>query len=425
MTRKIVLSTLGSLGDLHPFIALGLALQARGMAPVVATSAVHRDRIEGAGVAFFAVNPDQDEALRRLGLTLAEAAKKAIADDRFTLRMMQPFLAESFRDLCEIIEGADLVLAHRIAFAAKCAAEKRGVPQVDVVLSPSLLFSAYDPPHGWPLPFVRAPSRFGRGWNRSLGRLAHGALRPLTRRASAFRAEIGLPANGDIPFLRDSVARATLGLFSPLLAEAAPDHPRGLAIVGSTFHDGAAAAPPDAEVEAFLAGGDALVFTLGSFAALGGVEILRGAIEAARRLGRRVLAIAGRDDARDLGVAPDENLLIRGYAPHSAVFGRAAAILHHGGAGTSAQALRSGRPQLIVPLFADQPDNAARVARLGVARVLPRRRFSAGRAERDLRALLEQPAYAQRAREVAATIALEDGAAEAARIVERLCEGLA
>jgi UDP:flavonoid glycosyltransferase YjiC (YdhE family) len=420
MTRKIVLSTLGSLGDLHPFIALGLALQARGLAPVVATSAVHRDRVEGAGLPFFAVRPDQDEALRQLGLTLAEAAQKAIADDRFVLRMMQPFLAESFRDLCEIVKGADLVLAHRIAFAAKCAAEKLGVPQVDVVLSPSLLFSAYDPPHGWPLPFVRAPSRFGRGWNRGLGRLAHGALRPLTRPARAFRAEIGLPANGDIPFLRDSVAVATLGLFSPLLAEAAPDHPPGLALVGSTFHDGVAA-PPDAEIEAFLAGGDALVFTLGSIAALGGAAILRGAIEAARRLGRRVLVIAGRDDARELGVAPDENVLIRGYAPHSAVFSRAAAILHHGGAGTSAQALRSGRPQMIVPLFADQPDNAARVARLGVARVLPRRRFSTARAERDLRALLEQPAYGQRAREVAAAIALEDGAAEAARIVERLC----
>jgi UDP:flavonoid glycosyltransferase YjiC (YdhE family) len=292
------------------------------------------------------------------------------------------------------------------------------------VLSPSLLFSAYDPPHGWPLPFVRAPSRFGRGWNRGLGRLAHGALRPLTRPARAFRAEIGLPANGDIPFLRDSVAVATLGLFSPLLAESAPDHPRGLALVGSTFHDGVAA-PPDAEIEAFLAGGDALVFTLGSIAALGGAAILRGAIEAARNLGRRALVIAGRDDARELGVAPDENLLIHGYAPHSAVFSRAAAILHHGGAGTSAQALRSGRPQLIVPLFADQPDNAARVARLGVARVLPRRLFSVARAERDLRALLEQPAYAQRAREVAETIALEDGAAEAARIVERLCAGRA
>jgi UDP:flavonoid glycosyltransferase YjiC (YdhE family) len=89
--------------------------------------------------------------------------------------------------------------------------------------------------------------------------------------------------------------------------------------------------------------------------------------------------------------------------------------MHHGGVGTAAQALRSGRPQLIIPFFADQPDNAGRIARLGCARVLSRRKFTPRRAEGHLQALLEQPDYAENATKIADRIAMEDGAAEAAR----------
>ena len=104
------------------------------------------------------------------------------------------------------------------------------------------------------------------------------------------------------------------------------------------------------------------------------------------------------------------------YAPHSLLFPRAAAIVHHGGIGTLAQALRSGRPQLIVPYFADQLDNAARAAGLGVALMRPPRRYARASASRDLHRLLGA-GYLDRARQAARSLAAEDGAAEAARIV--------
>lgn len=102
------------------------------------------------------------------------------------------------------------------------------------------------------------------------------------------------------------------------------------------------------------------------------------------------------------------------YAPHSLVFPRAALIVHQGGIGTLAQALRSGRPQMIVPFFADQLDNAARAERLGAARSLPPERYSAETACTELQVLRCDARYAERAASIAKTVAAEDGAARAA-----------
>ena len=321
MTKKIILSTLGSHGDIHPFIALGKALKSRGYAPVLATTDLYRDMAEREGLAFFAVRPRQDDILQSLGLTIEQLARKTMADDTYLIRLIQTSLAASYQDLLPIVENADLVLTHRIAYAAKCAAEKCAVPHIDIALSPLLLFSDHDPPLGGPAPFARNPSPLGRAWNRNLFSLIKALARPYCRQALRFRAEIGLPANGDVPFLQDSVARAAFGLFSPLLAAAQPDFPADAAIVGSTFHDGGASAPLDTELEDFLAAGEPpLVMTLGSFAALDGAEILRGGMAAARRLHRRVVVIAGREDAKNFAHQAGPDVLVRGYAPHSICF---------------------------------------------------------------------------------------------------------
>jgi UDP:flavonoid glycosyltransferase YjiC (YdhE family) len=105
------------------------------------------------------------------------------------------------------------------------------------------------------------------------------------------------------------------------------------------------------------------------------------------------------------------------YVPHGEVFPRALANIHQGGIGTTAQALRSGRPMLVVPHAFDQPDNAARVSNLGVGRTLFPKRYTATRAVEHIRALLENPSYAQRAAEVGAIVRVEDG-------VQRACDAL-
>jgi rhamnosyltransferase subunit B len=105
------------------------------------------------------------------------------------------------------------------------------------------------------------------------------------------------------------------------------------------------------------------------------------------------------------------------YAPHGDLFPRALAIIHQGGIGTTGQALRAGRPMLVVPHAFDQPDNAARVTGLGVARTLLPKHYTATRAVTQVRTLLENPSYAQRAAEVGDMVRLEDG-------IQRACDAL-
>jgi len=106
------------------------------------------------------------------------------------------------------------------------------------------------------------------------------------------------------------------------------------------------------------------------------------------------------------------------YAPFSKIFPRAAAIVHQGGIGTCAQALASGRPMLVVPFAFDQPDNAARLQRLGVARAIPRKHYTARRTSSDLEHLLTDPAYAARAAAAARRIAGENGVRTACDAIE-------
>jgi UDP:flavonoid glycosyltransferase YjiC (YdhE family) len=154
---------------------------------------------------------------------------------------------------------------------------------------------------------------------------------------------------------------------------------------------------------------------------LQGERFYRHSLEAAARLGRRAVLLVGSDAAPRWAGRTGPNALALGYAPHSMLFPRAAAIVHHGGMGTTAQALRAGRPQLVVPFYADQPDNAARLVRLGVARTIPSRRYTATRAFAALTALTGDADHVARAADAARAIAGEDGAtAAAAAIIEVL-----
>jgi UDP:flavonoid glycosyltransferase YjiC (YdhE family) len=215
----------------------------------------------------------------------------------------------------------------------------------------------------------------------------------------------------------------TLALFSRLLAEPQPDWPPNVHVTGAAFHAGPAAMP--AELEAFLAGGPPpLVFTLGSSAVGAAGAFYHESAEAARRLGMRAVLLVGRDPAnRPPALSPDA--IAVEYAPHGELFPRAAAVVHQGGAGTLALALRSGRPMVVVPYAHDQPDNAHRAARLGVARVVYPRRYTARRVADALRALLTHGDAGRRAAEVGAAVRAERGAAGACDVLEQVASAVA
>jgi rhamnosyltransferase subunit B len=429
MECRIVITTLGSYGDLHPFIALALQLKAMGFTPIVATRESYRAKIENEGLNFWPVRPTIEQVSGDLGISEGEL-RRQLADQGglFLIEtLILPYLKQSFDDLVEVMTGADLLVASSLSFAGRLAAEKLKIPLISVLLSPMLFFSADDPPcfmeSSW-LPFVRAT--FGRSASKFFLDLSRRRLRRKLGRVGRFRQEIGLPPT-DKEELMDGPLRGELiaGLYSPLFAPRPADAPPQSCIAGFTFYDsdkgGAASLPPN--LAQFLdSGPPPIVFTLGSFAVNDPASFYEDSAAAARRIGRRAVLLVAPDKEEEMAARLAANdVHVAGYVPHSLVFPRAAAIVHHGGIGTTAQAMRAGRPQLVCPALGDQADNAERLKHLGIAKRLDHRHYTARRAAKLLGELTaENSGAATKAARLTEPIGREDGAAALASMIAKL-----
>jgi UDP:flavonoid glycosyltransferase YjiC (YdhE family) len=404
-------------------VALAHALAREGFEPVIATSGAYADYIRGEGLAFAAIRPDADDLTARLGMDMGQIARKMAEDDKFLFdTLIFPHLRESFDDLEAAAEGAVAIVSHSLAFSARLVAEARGLPLVTVLLSPMMLYSAHDPPLGSIVPLRRAPSRpVEIAYNRFLlWSMSHAVAfwaAPLRR----LRRELGLrPRYGLDLLLGSKSSDLVIGLFSPALAPAWRNNDPRTLVAGHTFHDrflGSVALAP--ELGDFLAAGEApIVFTLGSFVTRARHDFYRDCMDVALRLGRRAVVLAHEDDAPTLAEDCPREVFVTSYAPHSQIFPRAAAIVHHGGIGSSGQALRAGRPQVVTPFLGDQFDNAERLARLGLARIVDGKTATRDALYHALANL--GASHEARAREMAEIVKQENGAAAAAERIATL-----
>lgn len=333
-------------------------------------------------------------------------------------------LDSSTKALAKVAADADLLVASLFVFGSPTVAEKNDTPLVSVILQPMALLSVHRPPHTPDFWMVKGNPKtaLGIGWNR----LTFALIRALMRRRytpaiDRMRASHGLPPTTD-PCLFEIGKQTSLALccYSPVFGPLPKDAPDNAAVVGFPVFDSESgrAEQPDPELAAFLAAGPPpLVFTLGSFAVHAPGNFYAEAAATARRLGQRAVLLTGAGSALE----SDDQILVRAYAPHSMLFGHAAAIIHHGGIGTVGQALRAGKPQLVVPHMGDQSDNAERIRQMGLGKVLRARRFTADRAARRIAALIDpaRPYIAEAAR-VGAIVATEHGARDAAQEIERV-----
>ena len=424
-SKSVLFCTLGSRGDVHPYVAVARALIARGVGATIATGEEHRETITRAGVGYTLVPPSKSDFDTTV-TTMAQVMHATKGGEYIYKEIVVPWLERTHEATLAAARdgGHDVIVGHPLAFCAPMVAEQLGLPYVYTVLQPMILFSAYDPTVIPPLPWfdVFRPLRPWPYW--LLMRFARVATWSWGRPVKALRKKVGLPRDPRHPLLGGLVSRTlNLAMFSPLLAEPQRDWPEKTVATGACLFDDPQAGGASAELERFLGLGGAhdkpILFTLGSAAVevVGeGPRFFAAALEAARLLGRRCVLLTGKGEAPE--GCDGVRALAVGYAPFSTLMPRCAAIVHQCGAGTTAEAMRAGVPQVCVPFAHDQPDNAARLVRRGVARIVKRKRVSAKRLAAALGHVMDaRHGCPERAARLGEAARREDGAATAAEAI--------
>ena len=415
---RIVITSWGSYGDVYPYLGLALALKARGHEPVLAMPGYYREMVEKEGIAFHPVRPDSDPDDKAWVAALMDPVEGA----EWLLReVIVPHVREAYDDLAAAVDGADLLVSHPVTFAAPLLAEKRGLRWVSTNLAPMVFFSAHEMPVLPLAPRTVHLGKLGKWVPRLVVRLAHRITSGWFAPVHALRRELGLPPGGHPLFKEQYSPWLTLALFSKEIGAPQPDWPANTVATGFIFYNGPDALSP--ELQAFLAAGPApIVFTLGSSAVLAAGTFYHESAKALALLGMRGVLLVGPDPA-NLPPSLPEGVIAVEMAPHQLLFPHAAAVVHQGGIGTTSQAMRAGKPTLVVPHAHDQPDNAWRVKQRGISLTLFPKRYRAERVAAMLRELLGDPGYAARAAVIGARLREEDGIARACEALERIGEG--
>jgi rhamnosyltransferase subunit B len=410
---RIVLCCWGSFGDLFPYVSIGRQLKAMGHDPVIATCPMYREMVSDLGLGFAPVRPDVDpdntDIIRRV-MDHRRGTEVVVKE------LLVPARREAHADTLAAARGADVLVSHPVTFAAPIVAEQLKRPWLSTTLAPVSFFSRFDFPILPPYTGIAKAIRRSPWLAGQFMKLARAITTPWTKPVQDLRVELGLPAGGNPLYEGQFSPYGTLALYSRVMGGAQPDWPVKTQLTGFCFNEEDGAMPP--EVSAFLDAGDPpIVFTLGSSAVGAPGAFYDESVRAAQAIGRRALLLVGRDEVARARSLP-AGMLAAGYVPHRLVFPRAAAVVHHGGVGTTGQGLRAGVPMLVVPHAHDQPDNAFRVERLGLAKSLDAKQYRAEAAAPLLKTLLDDPGFARRARAVSEVVRSESGAVAAANAIE-------
>lgn len=409
-----VLAPVGSTGDMHPFMSLAQALQRMGRPVTLMGPAFHRALVDRAGIPFIGLGRDEDYQ-RVVG-------NPALWHPRKGFKVLFGDFRTPLLDACRALmafqpDAPRVVIGHPFALPAIAMARELGwqARVVGAYLAPSNLRTVHDPLQ---LGELRMPRWVPGNARRALWRLLdrslvdpHGATEVNAARAALDLAPL---RQSLLPHIQ-GVPEVSVTLFPDWFGPPQPDWPRPLLMGDFQLFDvDQDAALPDALTRFLDAGPPPLVVTPGT-ANAHAAALFALAAQAVQQLGRRAVFLTRHREQLPATLPP--SILWEAYVPLGRLLPRAAALVHHGGIGTTAEALRAGVPQLVTPFAWDQFDNAARVAALGAGRWIPAARLSRRRLEAALRALAA-PAVREHCRQVAARLDNATGPEPLCRAIE-------
>lgn len=412
---KVILFTIGSHGDVHPFVGMGMELRRRGHRVVLITNEHFKPLVERAGLQFAQVG--SDEKFREM-LNDPDLWHPLKGFDAVFLRGVLPTLEEGFRAVqSEYIPGETVMAASSLGFAARVAQEKLNIPTATVHIQPAVIRTVYDAPR---LPGVFLPSWLPRPLKRLAWAFADKMVidRKVAPGLNAYRATHGLPpVKGILKDWWNSPDRI-IGIWPEWYAPPQPDWPKQLRLAGFPLFDENEISPLSAELDAWLRAGEApMAFTAGSAMAQA-KDFFEESTRACAQMNRRGILLSRFEDQIPKDLPPTVRHV--SYAPFSTLLPRCAALVHHGGIGTTAQALQSAIPQLIMPMSHDQFDNATRITRLGVGAEIERKLYQAEQIAPLLQNLSDSPKVRENCRSVASRFAGQNGLSMAADQIESL-----
>jgi len=416
----ITLATIGSRGDVQPYIALGVGLKSAGHSICVATHRNFEAEIRKRGLDFSPVEGNPRETVESdLGQKWLAAGKNTFAFTMQMVRLIRPMMVQGTKDCLQACRGADLVLYSILGWVgAHSVVEKLGIPGYAAFLQP------VTPTRQFPSFAFPIHANLGALHNRltyALGeQLFWLAFRGCMNQARKEVLDLPkLPFRSPASHLR-RLDTPVLNGYSPTVLPKPPDWPDSVHVTGYWFLDQVTGWNPPTELNDFLDSGPPPVYVgFGSMHARNASELTAVVVEALSRAGLRGILLSG------WGALTHENLpdtvLPIESVPHEWLFPRVSAVVHHGGAGTTAAGLRAGVPSIIVPFFGDQYFWASRVAALEVGpNPIPVKRLNVHNLAVALQAALTDQAMRERTDAVGKLVRGEDGVARAVETVGQM-----
>ncbi len=410
---KVLLPTIGSSGDVHPVLALGIALQRRGHRATILTNPLFQELIEGQGVGFLPLGTIDDARATIADPDLWHARK---GFEVIARRAILPAMAELYRHIERNADDQTIVASSGIALGARIAQERLGVSMASVHLQPTIIRSLVDQGMAGN---IRLSASQPMWFKRAFFRFADWFLidRAIKGPVNAFRASLGLPPVDRLMHRWIHSPQLVIGFFPDWFARPQPDWPPETHLVGFPLWDsGNNALSPDAR--RFIDGGDPpVVFTPGSAAATM-YRFFQQSVEAARELGVRSMLVTNFPEQVPTDLP--SHVKVFGYLPFSDVLPHAAMLVYHGGIGTLAQTIKAGIPHLVVPGGHDQFDNGWRIEQLGLGRSLPQTRYRTDRAVKAIRGILGDGEQLARCRDYMSRIDSDAAVTRACELLEGL-----